>query len=215
MDINKQKEFLNQALVDNKISKDIIGKLMKIPREIFLSYEEKKNAYYNKPLPIGYGQTISQPYTVAYMTELLSPTSSDKILEIGTGCGYQTAILYQFSKHIYTIERITELAGFASKIFKQLNINQINQKIGDGTLGWQENAPFDKIIVTAGSPEIPTALINQLAKNGKLVIPVGDKKDQTMVLIQKDTHGNISKVYKDKFRFVPLIGNQGWQLTQI
>jgi protein-L-isoaspartate(D-aspartate) O-methyltransferase len=178
-----------------------------VPRELFVPKDLEESSYDDRALPIGYEQTISQPYTVAYMTTLLDIRPENKILEIGTGSGYQTAILCNLADNIFTIERIHELMDIAKKRFENLGI-QPKTLIGDGTKGWAEFAPYDRIIVTAAAKEIPPMLIEQLANNGIMVIPVGGKDGQVMQVVKKDEFGNVSIEKKDQFRFVPLISNK-------
>lgn len=188
----------------------VLRAMMKVPRHLFVPEELQKYAYEDHPLSIGEGQTISQPYMVALMTELLEPTEEDRILEIGTGSGYQTAILAELAKEVYTIERIGSLMERAQKTLSSLGYKNIFFKLGDGTLGWQEHAPYNGIIVTAGAPAPPQPLIDQLAEGGRLVIPCGDEYSQTLWRITRA--GN--ELIKEDFggcRFVKLIGKYGWK----
>jgi len=162
------------------------------------------------PLPIGEGQTISQPYMVAVMTELLELSGTEKVLEIGTGSGYQTAILAELSRDVFTIERIAYLAEKAEKRFQDLSYANIHIKTGDGTLGWPEESPFDRIIITAGSPEIPEPLLEQLADGGIIVIPVGGLYSQQLLKYRKSGNNPV-KEYHTPCVFVPLIGQYGWK----
>lgn len=209
--LDKDKQELIKSLKLKGIrSEAVLATLAKIPRELFIEENIKFRAYEDNALPIICGQTISQPYTVAFMTELLDLNSDLKVLEIGTGSGYQTCILKELSKEVYTIERIPELFEFSKNIFKQLGY-QINQKLDDGTTGWVEFAPYDRIIVTAGAPETPLPLLKQLSVGGKMVIPIGDKSSQIMTRV---TRKSFTEFYSEKFsqfRFVPLIGRLGWQ----
>lgn len=200
------KELKTLGIKDERV----LNAMDSIPRHIFIDSAFIEHAYQNKAFPIGFGQTISHPYTVAYQTELLEINKTDKILEIGTGSGYQTSILAKLCDNIYSIERIAELSIFAQSKMKQLNLNA-NYITGDGSKGLQDHAPFDKIIVTAGAPTITEELINQLSPNGILVIPVGDKEKQQMVLIKKSVKNEISQEKLNIFQFVPLIGDNAWQ----
>jgi protein-L-isoaspartate(D-aspartate) O-methyltransferase len=180
-----------------------IKAMRKVPRHLFVSKEYENEAYGDYPLPIGYGQTISQPYIVAYMTEIVRPTEKKKALEIGTGSGYQAAVLAEIVDKVYTIEIIPELARESAARFKKLGYNNITGKPGDGYNGWPEHAPFDIIIVTAAVTEIPKPLIDQLAENGRLVIPVGEQGAiQELILLVKK-NGKIEKTRLTFVRFVP------------
>jgi protein-L-isoaspartate(D-aspartate) O-methyltransferase len=167
------------------------------------------HAYKDVALPIGYGQTISQPYTVAFMTQALRLKPGFKVLEIGTGSGYQAAILENMGMKVYSIERQFEIYLRAQKIFDELRI-RVYTKYGDGTIGWEEFSPFDGIVVTAGSPSIPESLKKQLAAGGKLVIPVGNKKSQVLKIITKTDNNEFKVEDIPEFTFVPLIGREGW-----
>ncbi|MCK5072686.1 MAG: protein-L-isoaspartate(D-aspartate) O-methyltransferase [Bacteriovoracaceae bacterium] len=175
-----------------------------VPREKFVPEGYKPLAYEDGPLPIGEGQTISQPYIVAYMTEKLEPKTSDKVLEIGTGSGYQAAVLSKLVKEVYTIEIVAPLGEDAKKLLKRLGYKNIFVKIGDGYRGWKENAPYDLIILTAAPPRIPEPLLEQLAEGGRLLAPVGDIS-QELVLIRK-TNGKFVRESLLPVRFVPMTG---------
>jgi protein-L-isoaspartate(D-aspartate) O-methyltransferase len=180
-----------------------IKAMRKVPRHLFVTKEYENNAYGDYPMPIGYGQTISQPYIVAYMTEVVKPTEKKKALEIGTGSGYQAAVLAEIVDTVYTIEIIPELAEESSARFKKLGYHNIIGKSGDGYNGWLEYAPFDIIVVTAAVNEIPKPLIDQLAENGRLVIPVGEPGavQELMLLVKKN--GKVEKSRLTFVRFVP------------
>ncbi len=181
-----------------------------VPRELFLREKKNVDSYKDNPIPIGYGQTISQPYMVAIMTEKLLLTGREKVLEIGTGSGYQTAILAELAKKVYTIERIPSLFNYTKKKLEYMGYKNIECKFGDGSLGWEENAPYDEIIVTAAVPRLPEALKCQVADNGKIVIPIGDYQSFQVLHIIKRV-GNSFEVKKDlSCRFVPLIGKDGF-----
>lgn len=182
----------------------------KLDRSFFIDNEYKKFADEDSPLPIGFEQTISQPSLVLEMTRLLSPEKDSKVLEIGTGSGYQTAILAEFSKEVYSIERISELSKKAQNRLSQLGYKNIFFKIDDGSLGWKEKSPFDRIMVTAAAGEIPKELTDQLNVNGKMIIPVGPQYVQDLLLIEKDSSGNLKKQVVGQVRFVELKGNYGW-----
>jgi len=187
----------------------VLTAIQKVPREIFVPDDQKEKAYIDNALPIECGQSISQPYTVAYMTELLDTFEGCKVLEIGTGSGYQCAILQILGCIVYSIERIEFLHNKVKKIFASLNI-QANLFLGDGSKGLPEFAPFDRIMVTAAAPDIPSCLINQLEIGGKLVIPVGSRSEQIMTLVIRSSSSQYEIIRKDSFRFVPLIGEEGW-----
>jgi protein-L-isoaspartate(D-aspartate) O-methyltransferase len=203
-------------MVENQIirrgikDKKVIDAFLKVPRDEFVPENLKEYAYEDSPLPIGEGQTISQPYIVALMTESLKLNGKEKILEIGTGSGYQSAILAEIGCKVYSVERIEALARRAEEILTKLGY-KVNIKIGDGTLGWEEFSPYDRIIVTAASPEIPEPLIEQLSENeGRLIIPVGDRYIQDLILLIK-TKDKIEKFNLGGCQFVPLIGKKGWE----
>jgi len=188
----------------------VLDAMERVPRHLFVDSETIDNAYSDMALPIGEGQTISQPYMVAVMTELLELKGTEKVLEIGTGSGYQAAVLAELSREVYTIERIASLAEKARKKFQDLSYLNIHVKADDGTLGWPEEAPFDRIIITAGSPEIPAPLIEQLAEGGIVVIPVGDLYSQQLLKYRKSGKNPIIE-YHTPCVFVPLIGQYGWK----
>jgi protein-L-isoaspartate(D-aspartate) O-methyltransferase len=189
----------------------VIQAMRKVPRHLFLDEALRSQAYEDNPSPIGEKQTISQPYIVAMMTELLELKGKEKVLEIGTGSGYQAAILAEIAERVYSIERIPALAKRARKLLDDLKYTNIVITIGDGTLGWKEHSPYDGIIVTAAAPHAPTALLEQLKIGGRLVIPIGEEYAQDlMVYIRKDD-GEYSKENYGGVRFVKLIGDEGWR----
>jgi protein-L-isoaspartate(D-aspartate) O-methyltransferase len=192
----------------------VIAAILKVPRHIFVEEAMAAQAYSDSPLPIGDKQTISQPYMVAAMTELLELTGSEKVLEIGTGSGYQAAILALLANKVCTVERLRSLALRARKVLDSLGLLNVNLKIGDGTCGWQEEAPFDAIIVTAGAPAIPEQLVEQLKPGGRLIIPVGDQYEQTLQKITRRQDGTIHKEDIMGCRFVKLIGQSGWRTEE-
>jgi len=202
-------------LIDNLRLKGItddtvLQAMSKVEREKFVQAVMKPNAYKDIALPIGYGQTISQPFTIAIMTQALQVKKSDKILEIGTGSGYQAAVLYQLEAKVYSIERNIDIYNQVLKKFEKLGI-RVHCKCGDGTLGWEAYAPFDKIIVTAGAPSVPEALKKQLAVNGRMVIPVGNMSSQTLKVLTKTADDEYEIEDIPQFAFVPLIGRDGWK----
>ncbi|MBN1970201.1 MAG: protein-L-isoaspartate(D-aspartate) O-methyltransferase [Candidatus Delongbacteria bacterium] len=186
-------------------NKSVLDAFRKIDRHIFVKAENLAQAYDDHPLPIGEEQTISQPYISALMTELLYPTKDDIILEIGTGSGYQTAILSELSKFVVSVEIKSTLAERAKRMLRSLDIENVTIMIGDGTLGWKEKAPYDGILVTAGSPEIPYALLDQLKIGGRMVIPIGTDGNHKLQLILKEEDEIVVKEIVD-CSFVPLIG---------
>lgn len=190
-------------------SKDVLDAISGVKREMFVADDMLDKAYIDNALPIEEGQTISQPFTVAYMTEILEVYSGCKVLEIGTGSGYQTAILSCLHCEVYTIERIELLYKKAKGLFEQIGINA-KTFFGDGSLGLPEFAPYDRIIVTAAAPEIPLSLINQLNIGGRIVVPVGSKTEQTMTVVIRQSESKYDIERKEAFRFVPLIGKEGW-----
>lgn len=181
-----------------------------LDRSLFVGDDMKKHANIDAPLPIGFGQTISQPSLVLEMTRLLEPKNDSKVLEIGTGSGFQTAILAKMSAEVYTVERINELAEEAKQRLAALNFSNIYYKIGDGSTGWQEYAPYDRIMVTAAAGLLPEELVNQLATGGKMVIPIGPQHLQELKLITKTDNGEINIKTAELVRFVELKGQYGW-----
>jgi protein-L-isoaspartate(D-aspartate) O-methyltransferase len=181
-----------------------------VPRHLFVEDAMQARAYGDYPLPIGGGQTISQPYIVALMTQALELKGTERVLEIGTGSGYQAAVLSRMCERVYTIERIDSLLGKARKIFDKLHYHNIVSRIDDGTTGWPDEAPFDAILVTAGGPKIPEPLVAQLSDPGRMVIPVGDQAVQELQLLEK-RDGDLSINTIEQVRFVNLIGTHGWQ----
>jgi protein-L-isoaspartate(D-aspartate) O-methyltransferase len=188
----------------------VLAAMLNVPRHLFVSDALRDQAYGDFPLPIGEQQTISQPYIVAEMTQALQPGKDDRILEIGTGSGYQAAILAEIVFRVYTIEKLYPLYIKTRKLFDQLQYHNIVTKYSDGTSGWKDESPFDAIIVTAGSPGIPEPLVSQLAVGGRMVIPVGDQYSQELIKLCKDEHG-IHKTNLGGCRFVKLVGEYGWR----
>jgi protein-L-isoaspartate(D-aspartate) O-methyltransferase len=187
------------------LSDRVMDAMGAVPREAFVLPEYRHQAYRNTPLPITAGQTISQPLIVALMTELLDPQPGDVVLEVGTGSGYQAAVLSHLVKHVYSVEIVEELAASASTALQQMGYKKITVRAGDGYAGWPEQAPFDGIIVTAAAPHIPPPLLKQLKPGGRLVIPVGEHLgEQELLLVEVDSNGKISKEAKLPVRFVPL-----------
>jgi protein-L-isoaspartate(D-aspartate) O-methyltransferase len=190
-----------RASIDTRV----LAAMSKVPRHRFVPPDQEPNAYANRPLPIGNGQTISQPFIVALMTDMLALKRGDRVLEIGTGCGYQSAVLAEIASEVYTIEIVAPLAREAAVRFAELGYRNINARSGDGYRGWPAHAPFDAIIVTAAAPEVPPALIDQLKPGGKLVIPVGAQwSGQELRIVEKDLTGKTTTRNVLAVRFVPL-----------
>ena len=206
----REKMVKSQIISRGIADPGVLQAMGKIQRHLFVEEALIGEAYNDHPLPVGYKQTISQPYIVALMTEALELTCKEKTLEIGTGSGYQTAILAELSKTVYTIERIEALLEKSKMLLKSLGYTNIFFKAFDGTLGWEELAPFDAIIVTAGAPKIPQPLLDQMAEGGRLVIPIGNRYGQDLIKVTR-----AKGIFKEKnlggCRFVDLIGTHGWK----
>ncbi|MBI5889787.1 MAG: protein-L-isoaspartate(D-aspartate) O-methyltransferase [Nitrosomonadales bacterium] len=189
------------------ISEKVLAIMSRVPRHRFVPEDELYSAYYNSPLPIGHGQTISQPYIVALMTDLLAVGKQHSVLEVGTGSGYQAAVLSELAGEVYSIEIVAPLAAQAAKVLGELGYANVEVKAGDGSAGWPEHAPYDGIIVTAAAEHIPQPLLDQLKPGGRLVIPVGGRFDvQNLLLIAKDKEGGFHRHNIEPVRFVPLTG---------
>jgi protein-L-isoaspartate(D-aspartate) O-methyltransferase len=187
----------------------VLSAMKEVPRHLFVPPPYNKSAYEDCPLPIGNGQTISQPYIVALMTELLSLKPEDRVLEIGTGCGYQAAVLAALVRQVTTIERIPEVAVLARANLAAVSSKNVDVIVGDGTLGYPEKAPYEGIIITAATPAVPGPLIEQLAEGGRLVAPVGGRDIQELIRLRKKD-GSTTEEHHGGVRFVPLIGECGW-----
>lgn len=180
-----------------------------VPRHEFMPRWERDHAYENRPLPIGHGQTISQPYIVAAMTQMLRPQAGMRVLEVGTGCGYQAAVLAEIVAEVWSVERIPELAEAAAERLKRLHYDNVSVKTGDGRTGWLEHAPYGGIVVTAAAATIPRTLAGQLAPGGRMVVPVGGGRfDQALTLVTRDDEGNLSEERGLPVAFVPLIADR-------
>ena len=208
-DINRERMIEGQLVARGLTDQRVLEAMRIVPRHLFVEDAMQAHAYGDFPLPIGSGQTISQPYIVALMTLALHLTGSEKVLEIGTGSGYHAAIISRLCQKVYTVERLDALVGRARKVFDRLHYYNIISRIDDGTVGWPAEAPFNAIIVTAGGPRIPEPLIAQLADPGRLVMPVGGQDVQELQVLDK-RDGNISVTTIEHVRFVDLIGAHGW-----
>ena len=212
-------EKMRKKMVDSQLrsrgvrDERVLRAMEKIPRHLFVEEGLRDQAYSDHPLPIGERQTISQPYIVALMTEALSLEGTEKILEVGTGSGYQAAVLAELADRVFSIERIAKMADRARRILGALRYSNVLIKVGDGTYGWKDEAPFDGIIVTAGAPKVPETLVAQLAVGGRLVIPVGDRFTQTLFRVVRwsEDPGDVEKEDLGGCWFVDLIGDHGWK----
>ncbi len=210
----ERQKMVEEQLVRRGIkNNDVLDAMRKVQRHLFINNENLKKAYQDSPLPINCSQTISQPYIVALMTEAIDPKNQMRVLEIGTGSGYQTAILAELCCEVFSIERHQQLAREAKKLLKSLNYDNVKIKTEDGSIGWEEEAPFDAIVVTAAAPKVPEKLVKQLKNRCKMVIPVGTQFQQSLELISKRGDSYINKVICDCV-FVPLIGKGGWKESQ-
>ena len=215
---DKEDQFreIRQLMVETQMERRgvsdprVLAAMSKVPRHRFVPKPLWQQAYSDYPLPIGEDQTISQPYIVALMTESLELTGSEKVLELGTGSGYQAAVLAELAAQVYSIERLPSLARTAEQVLKELGYTNVEVRVSDGTLGWLEEAPFDGILVTAGSPQVPPPLVEQLALGGRLVIPVGNSYTQTLTRVRLTPEG-LKHEYLGGCRFVKLIGRHGWE----
>lgn len=212
-DVSRKRMVETQLIARGITDRRVIDAMQKLPRHLFVQEAMASQAYNDTSLPIGEKQTISQPYMVAIMTEMLELSGKERVLEIGTGSGYQAALLSCLANRVYTIERIPSLAAKARKLFDTLGLTNISMKIDDGTVGWASEAPFDAIIVTAGAPDIPQALLGQLLPEGRLLVPVGDHSAQMLTLVKKTDDGGYSFEKSTPCRFVKLIGSEGWSST--
>lgn len=208
-DINRERMIEEQLVPRGITDPRVLEAMRTVPRDLFVEDAFQAHAYGDFPLPIGSGQTISQPYIVALMSQALHLTGTEKILEIGTGSGYHAAVLSRLCQKVYTVERLDALVSRARKVFDRLRYHNIISRIDDGTVGWPSEAPFDAIIVTAGGPRIPEPLIAQLADPGRLVMPVGGQNVQELQVVeQQDGVRTVSTI--EQVRFVDLIGAHGW-----
>jgi protein-L-isoaspartate(D-aspartate) O-methyltransferase len=205
-----RKRMVNDHLIRNGISnRKVLAAMRELPRHLFVSKNQQTDAYSDRPLPIGHKQTISQPSMVARMTETLELDKNDRVLEIGTGSGYQTAILAMLAAQVYTIEKIPALYANSIHLLEELGFTNITFRLDDGTLGWPEHQYYDAIIVCAGAPQVPDPLIRQLAPGGRMVIPIGDRSSQNLLKIKRTRHG-LEQQNLGPCRFVALVGIYGW-----
>lgn len=207
-----QRERMVRTQIERRGVRDprVLEALRTVPRHRFVKKHLQNQAYGDHALPTGSGQTISQPYIVARMTELLELDEEDSVLEIGTGTGYQTAVLACLARRVYSLERVPELARTAIQRMRELELENVKIQIFDGTVGWSEFAPYDAILVTAGAPRVPQPLLDQLAAGGRLVIPEGELHHQQLVVYRKDREGGVHRELREPVAFVPLIGRHGW-----
>ncbi len=210
-DYDKEREHMVESQLVHRGIKDkrVLDAMRQVPRHLFIPEDTRGLAYCDGPLPIGHGQTISQPYIVALMTELLELTGQETVLELGTGSGYQAAILSRLVHQVYSIERHDALAEQAEKVLSQLGYDNIVIKVGDGTLGWTEHAPYEAIIITAAAPDVPEPLTGQLTDGGRLVAPVGSRWSQVLVKVKRQGE-TLVREHLTAVAFVPLVGKYGW-----
>lgn len=206
----RRKMVETQIIARNISNSQVIAAMLKIPRELFIPKYLQNEAYNDSPLPIGESQTISQPYIVAQMTQALEPKNTDRILEIGTGSGYQSVILAEIVQEVFTIECIETLARRAESVVEKLGYKNIFIKVGDGTMGWEEHAPYNGILITAATPKLPPPLVEQLKEGGIIVAPIGNKIVQTLTKITK-IGGELHQEQLFECTFVPLVGAYGWK----
>jgi protein-L-isoaspartate(D-aspartate) O-methyltransferase len=209
--IEERQKMVSEQLVARGIEHPpVIAAMRKVPRHWFVAEDLRDRAYDDEPLPIGNNQTVSQPYMVALMAEALQLKGDEKVLEIGTGCGYAAAILAELCHKVFSIERIDELAIKARLTLTTLGYQNVSIQVGDGTLGWPEYAPYDAVVISAAAPQIPRPLLEQLKPDGVLLLPMGEEELQTLVSIRKDQRG-IKEEYFGECRFVKLRGAYGWK----
>ena len=206
----ERREMVEQQLRRRGIRDErVLQAFFTVPRHRFLPPAAADQAYEDHPVSIGHGQTISQPYMVAWMTQELGLAGTERVLEVGTGSGYQTALLARLAAQVHTVERIAELSAAAAELLRALGLANVRFRVGDGTLGWPEAAPFDRILVTAGAPKVPPSLLQQLAEGGRLAMPVGGRGGQEFTVIEK-RGGKEHRRRLGGCIFVPLIGQEGW-----
>ena len=209
--ISRRRMVEEQVIARGVKDPRVIDAMLKVPRHKFVEEALAGKAYQDAPLPIGEKQTISQPYMVAVMSEALMLDGSEGVLEVGTGSGYQAAVLALLADRVYSLERIPSLARRARKVLDDNGFSKVNIRLADGTVGWQGMGPFDGIIVTAGAPKVPQEYMDQLSLGGRLIIPVGDRESQILMRITRIGEAEYKEEKMLGCRFVPLIGNQGWK----
>jgi protein-L-isoaspartate(D-aspartate) O-methyltransferase len=200
-----QEQIRDRGIQDPRV----LDAMLRVPRHQFVSEDFVAGAYADQPLPIGEGQTISQPYMVAAMTQALELAGDERVLEIGTGSGYQAAVLAVLAREVHSVESVASLAAVAQERLARLGYENVHVHSGDGTLGWPEAAPYDAIVVTAAAPQVPQPLVEQLAEGGRMVIPVGPATEQELLLVRK-IEGRVTSETLHYCRFVPLLGRHGW-----
>ena len=201
-----EEQLVHRGVTDERV----LAAMRRIPRHLFVEEPLRDRAHGDHPLPIGEEQTISQPYIVGFMTQLLELRGQEKVLEVGTGSGYQTAVLAELARRVCSIERLPRLAERARGLLEQLGYDNVWVRVGSGTLGWPDEAPFDRILVTAGGPSIPPPLFQQLAEGGRMVVPVGDVANQTLTVVEKVRGEMKTRSYGD-CKFVKLVGKYAWE----
>ena len=211
MKVTNSQDVLCRKMVEAQLTrrnikdKNVLSVMEAVPREFFVHDDLKPYAYEDRPLPIGYGQTISQPYIVAFMLEKAQLNPKDRVLEVGTGSGYEAALLGNLVKEVYSLDIVQPLVDKAKKLIKNMKLNNVHISYGNGVEGWKEHAPFDVILVTAQFPRVPPALIKQLAVGGRLLMPLGEKEDQVLTLLKKESDHEITSSSLIPVRFVPLL----------
>ncbi|WMW65994.1 protein-L-isoaspartate(D-aspartate) O-methyltransferase [Nitratidesulfovibrio liaohensis] len=213
LDMKRNRERMVKQQLETRGITDtaVLAAMRSVPRHLFVQEALRAQAYEDHPLPIGHGQTISQPFIVALMSQIIEPQPGLRVLEIGTGSGYQAAVLAEMGMDVYTVERIRELHAAARDLLRTLKYRKVRLKLDDGTLGWPEAAPYDRILVTAGGPEVPLPLIEQLADPGILVIPVGTSKRMQELVVVRKQGGRVVRESKGGVAFVDLVGTHGWR----
>ena len=206
-----QTRLVQQLRREHAAGERVLAVLARVPRDMFVDEEHRHLAFEDRALPIGESQTISQPTVVATMTEALDVHAEHRVLEIGTGSGYQAAVLAELAREVISLERHPPLAERARRLLDYLGYRNVRVVVGDGTLGWPEAAPYDRILVTAAGPTIPPALLDQLAPHGRLVLPVGGREDQHLIVVTREPDGALQERSLGPVRFVPLVGAQGWE----
>jgi len=207
---SRERMVLDQIIARGVTSPAVIAAMRRTPRHLFVEEALRPQAYGNHPLPIGFGQTISQPYVVAKMTELLDVLPDMNVLEVGTGSGYQCAVLAEMGARVFTIERVPELFALAKTRLEAMGYGNVHMKLDDGTLGWPEKAPFERILVTAGGPSVPAPYLDQLADPGQLVMPVGAQPGSQTLIVVRKKDGKIGRRKAGEVAFVDLVGRHGW-----